>query len=432
MIVSGETKQYRQNIIKQYLSKSTGVLHLGAHLGQEAQTYSEANKNVVWVEALPSVCSELTKKLTQFPGQRALCALLDKVNGFQREFKISNNAGGVSSSIYEFGEYGNGAKSLWPELNLCMLSSITLPTTRLDSLLEQNNIDCPNFDFWVIDLQGAELLALEGAGRCINDCKAIYIEVSKVEVYQGGVLWGELSEWMKLSGFIPLWQPEVPHDDILFVHQSVYKNVFDDFHSEHYIRHNSRRLEHLASLNLPLANCRVLEVGAGVGDHTSFYLDRGCTVTVTDIRPENLMVLRERFKDCSSVNVCMLDMENPDQFDDGEFYDVIHCYGLLYHLKDPENALRYLATKGALLCLETCVSNIDYGEINNIEEPCYKYSQSFYGVGCRPSKSWLLDILRRYFSYAELTSTQPNHPEFTKSNCLETAILYRQVFIAKN
>src|SRR5262245_59527575 len=40
------------------------------------------------------------------------------------------------------------------------------------------------------------------------------------------------------------------------------------FHSDSYRRHNARRLEHLASLRLAVAHATVLEVGAGVGDHS--------------------------------------------------------------------------------------------------------------------------------------------------------------------
>jgi hypothetical protein len=45
------------------------------------------------------------------------------------------------------------------------------------------------------------------------------------------------------------------------------------FHSPDYIRHNARRLEHLASLRLPIHDATVLEIGAGIGDHTTFYLE---------------------------------------------------------------------------------------------------------------------------------------------------------------
>lgn len=54
------------------------------------------------------------------------------------------------------------------------------------------------------------------------------------------------------------------------------------FHSIFYLRHNARRQEHLATLGLDLGNKSVLEVGAGIGDHTQFFLDRGCKVLCTE------------------------------------------------------------------------------------------------------------------------------------------------------
>lgn len=54
------------------------------------------------------------------------------------------------------------------------------------------------------------------------------------------------------------------------------------FTNSHYQRINQRRLEHLASLHLPLENRSVLEVGAGIGDLTSFFLDRNCEVVITE------------------------------------------------------------------------------------------------------------------------------------------------------
>ena len=56
------------------------------------------------------------------------------------------------------------------------------------------------------------------------------------------------------------------------------------FNEEFYQLHNRKRQEHLASLNLPLGDKRVLEVGAGVGDHSKFFIDRGCSIDVTEAR----------------------------------------------------------------------------------------------------------------------------------------------------
>ena len=58
------------------------------------------------------------------------------------------------------------------------------------------------------------------------------------------------------------------------------------FRSPQYRRHNARRQEHLASLGLDLRHKSVLELGAGVGDHTVFFLDRDCVVTSVEDLPD--------------------------------------------------------------------------------------------------------------------------------------------------
>src|SRR6187431_2183710 len=57
---------------------------------------------------------------------------------------------------------------------------------------------------------------------------------------------------------------------------------------------NAARLAHLASLDLPIDGRTVLEIGAGVGHLTDFFLNRGCSIVVTEARTENVDTLRRR------------------------------------------------------------------------------------------------------------------------------------------
>jgi hypothetical protein len=183
----------------------------------------------------------------------------------------------------------------------------------------------------------------------------------------------------------------------------------EEFHGFHYLRHNQRRLEHLATLGLPLAGRSVLEVGAGIGDHTEFFLDRGCSVLTTDGRPENVEVLRERFP---WIAVEFLDLDHPDpSFTYGA--EVVYCYGTLYHLARPADALAFLAERcGNLLLLETAVSFGDELSVNIVAEQAFHPSQAVSGQGCRPTRQWVLERLRLYFPHVYLPKTQPWHPEF--------------------
>jgi hypothetical protein len=181
------------------------------------------------------------------------------------------------------------------------------------------------------------------------------------------------------------------------------------FLSSHYHRHNQRRLEHLASLRLDLANSTILEVGAGIGDHTNFFIDRGCQVVTSDGREENIEILRSRYPD---LKVLHLDLDTPPETF-SKVFDIVYCYGLLYHLKNPERAIKFMSSCcRRMLLLETCVS---FGE-DDLLNPCIENpanpTQSTSGMGCRPTRRWIYNQLKRYFEFVYLPITQPNHEEF--------------------
>jgi 2-polyprenyl-3-methyl-5-hydroxy-6-metoxy-1,4-benzoquinol methylase len=203
----------------------------------------------------------------------------------------------------------------------------------------------------------------------------------------------------------------------------------DSFRTDEYQRHNRRRQEHLATLGLNIAGRSVLEVGAGIGDHTSFFIDRGCTVTATDARPDNLVVLSRRFP---GVRTLLFDVDRsaPREL---STHEVVYAYGVLYHLRRPAQGLACLANLcSAMLLLETCVSYGDELAVNAVVEDPADPTQSVCGHGCRPTRSWVLAALRANLPFAYLTKTQPWHPEFPIDWSQPTANstgLYRSVFV---
>ena len=181
------------------------------------------------------------------------------------------------------------------------------------------------------------------------------------------------------------------------------------FHQNQYLQHNSRRLEHLASLRVPVVGMSVLEVGAGVGDHSHYYLDRGCRITITDARPDNIEYLKIRYP---QHDIQFLDLAHPTPIKNSPF-GLVYCYGLLYHLPNPAEALEYLSgCCTSMLFLETCVSFGVKKEINIVTEDIKNPTQAFAGKGCRPTRIWLFDKLKELFEYVYVPVTQPNHEEF--------------------
>ncbi|WXG45390.1 MAG: class I SAM-dependent methyltransferase [Candidatus Atabeyarchaeum deiterrae] len=181
------------------------------------------------------------------------------------------------------------------------------------------------------------------------------------------------------------------------------------FLSFNFQRTDQRRLEHLESLGLNVHGSSVLELGAGIGGLTSFFIDRDCEVVTSDARKENLEVLRSRYP---GVRVLSLDLDSPPR-KLGELFDIIHCYGLLYHLRDPEGAIEFMShCCRKMLLLETCVSFGDDDSILSVAEDALWPAASVSGVGCRPTRRWVYNRLKKHFGFVYLPTTQPNYKDF--------------------
>jgi hypothetical protein len=208
--------------------------------------------------------------------------------------------------------------------------------------------------------------------------------------------------------------------------------IYADFFSWSYQRHNIARLQHLESLGLDLARKSVLETGAGVGDHSLFYLYRNCRLLAVEGRAGLAKKLSERL----GIDVKIVDLDRePERLVQFGRFDLVHCYGLLYHLSDPARFLSTVSRVGECLLLETCVSFGDELSTNKCRESTSILSQALHGEGCRPTRGWIFDQLKLHYQYVYATRTQPRHPEFPTDwtgSAGEKALLKRAVFVASH
>jgi FkbM family methyltransferase len=152
------------------------VLHLGAHLGEEAEEYRRAGaEQVIWVEADPEVAARLAVAVEPF-GHRAIQAVISDRDGDYADFFVASNDGRSSSLLTM-----NTHRQQHPEI--VVTGAIRLRTTTIDSLCERGGID--RVDLITMDLQGAELLALRGGARSVESTRYIYTEVNVDDLYTG-------------------------------------------------------------------------------------------------------------------------------------------------------------------------------------------------------------------------------------------------------
>ncbi len=229
-----------------------------------------------------------------------------------------------------------------------------------------------------------------------------------------------------ISQFCTLGKLSELRQSIMTSPEYVMKSLGNDVHAVplanfshiHTVRMTARRQEHLASLGLNLSGRTVLEVGAGIGFHTTFFLDRGCKVLATDGRPENVQTMRAIYDAYRwypahpNVEFSLLDIEATD-LGPVSAREIVYCYGLLYHCSRPDMALRNLSRLcTSLLLIETGVSIGAPSELNIGAESAADVSQSIHGGGSHPTREWIFDTLKEHFEYVYCPITQPMHEYF--------------------
>jgi FkbM family methyltransferase len=173
---------------------------------------------------------------------------------------------------------------------------------------------------------------------------------------------------------------------------------------------NRARLDHLATLGLPIDNRSVLDVGCGVGHLSQFFVDRGCRVLCVDARGENLSRLAELYPGRKTARIHV----ERDPMESLGLFDIVFCYGLIYHCENPIAALRNITSCCRdLLLLETVITDHPRPIMQLVDEAVANHNQAASGFGSRPSPAFIAMALSRMgFPFVYAPRTSPNHPDF--------------------
>jgi FkbM family methyltransferase len=194
--------------------KSSGILHLGAHRGKEAEIYQWFNKKVLWIEANPNIFSDLNNHIKYYFKQVAINALLGDENK-KKNFFVSNRDASCSSIFDLSNDVKN--KKLWKNENIMMEKKINLTMKKLDTLLADKKIEIKNYNHWILDLQGSEIQVLKGSIDSLKYCKSMVVEISKKKFYENGsTQWVDLKKFLEGQGFKVNKEPSSDHCDVLF------------------------------------------------------------------------------------------------------------------------------------------------------------------------------------------------------------------------
>lgn len=170
-----------------------GIVHVGAHLGQEYDGYINNFGDVTtyWFEPIPKVYKELTINLQDKKNTFCYNVALGDKKGVDRIY-LDNGNGHQSSSLLKPKEH----TVVYPHIQFNEENRVEIVVETLDYY---NIQDC---NLLVIDTQGYELNVLRGGVKTLENIDYIFTEFNMVEMYENCPSIVDLDNFLQPFGFI--------------------------------------------------------------------------------------------------------------------------------------------------------------------------------------------------------------------------------------
>jgi FkbM family methyltransferase len=207
---------------KKFKSKSEVevIFDIGSCHSLESVEFAKRYKNaeIFAFEANPEtykVCLENTK---DYP---AISVINKAVNDFDGRCLFYPMDKDRTITTWEDGNQGASslyrANGTYDHIEKYVQYEIEVPCTRLDTFCESQNIK--KVDFIWMDLQGAELKALQSLGSILDTVKIIHTELEINPMYDGQCLFKDVNEYLNCRGFDLEWGNTNAHfgTDFIFV-----------------------------------------------------------------------------------------------------------------------------------------------------------------------------------------------------------------------
>lgn len=188
------------------------------------------------------------------------------------------------------------------------------------------------------------------------------------------------------------------------------------FDQQHYDPLNSSRGEVvsrlLAEIKMPLGLRTAVDVGCGLGHFSGLLQSIGFEITGVDGRQQNVEEAQRRNP---NIRFLRFDAEDPSLRSLGRF-DLVFCFGLLYHLENPLLAIRHLrAMTEKLLLVEGVIFPGDEPTMGLVDEGPSE-DQGLNHIAFYPTETCLQKMLYcAGFRFVYRFTTPPEHPGYHRS-----------------
>ena len=177
------------NLVKKYNMNIKGVIHIGAHFGQEINLYEQCDiKNIMFFEPVPITFAKLSSNI----GTKAKLfnTALGNIEG-EIEMYIETANDGQSSSILE------PALHVHQYPHIAFTDKTKVPITKLDNYIEHRD----NYNLINVDVQGYELEVFKGGAKFLEHIDYIISEVNRADVYKNCAKVEELDNFLNDYNF---------------------------------------------------------------------------------------------------------------------------------------------------------------------------------------------------------------------------------------
>ncbi len=197
--------------ISTYSLSIRGIIHIGAHYGQEYKEYNELGiQNMIFFEPNKDSYKKLLEIVPNTKSIRTYNVALGNEVA-EKEMFIETANKGMSCSFLEPGTH----LTSYPHIQFTKKEKVWM--VRLDSL----NFNRVDFNMINIDVQGYELEVFKGAIETLPFIDIIYSEINTEQVYKGCVQVEELDKYLESFGFIRVLTDLTPKSwgDALYIKQ---------------------------------------------------------------------------------------------------------------------------------------------------------------------------------------------------------------------
>jgi len=166
-----------------------GVVHIGAHYGEEIQEYVDNGIQKI------TVFEPLSKNF------EVLAERLQNVNADIQGYQVALGSQKGTATMYLSSNEAQSSSILKPKEHLDHHPDVSFDGTEEVEVSVLDEYDLGDANFINMDVQGYELEVLRGGKETLNNVDYVYCEVNRGEMYENNAMIGDIDEYLGGYGF---------------------------------------------------------------------------------------------------------------------------------------------------------------------------------------------------------------------------------------